>query len=114
MKAHLVSVAADGGDALDPEIKRCDWETCLLEEGHDEAAQAAVDMEANLVLRGELAQTDDVILASIWEIDGRSYDLHIPAGELSIRMTRGVRETHHDGVRVADRSCDVSFPWCAC
>ena len=37
-------VAADGGDARDPEVERRGREARGLEEGHDEAAQAAVNV----------------------------------------------------------------------
>ena len=73
-----MSVAADGGDALDPEIKRCDWETCLLEEGHDEAAQAAVHVQTDAMLGGKLTQCNDVVLAAIREVNCRAYDLFRP------------------------------------
>ena len=73
--AHLVCVAADRSDALDPEVERRRREPGSLEEGHDEAAQAAVDVQTDAVLRCELPENDDVVLASVWEIYRRSYEL---------------------------------------
>ena len=86
-----MSVAADGGDALDPEIKRCDWETCLLEEGHDEAAQAAVDVQADVVLGSKLAERDDIVLAPIGEVDGGANELQKLSAHCAHYMVIGNR-----------------------
>ena len=67
---YLVRVAADRGDALNPEVEKRGREAGGLEERHDEAAQAAVDVQANVVLRRELPEGDDVVLAAIWEVHG--------------------------------------------
>ena len=68
-------VAAYGSDALDAEIEWLDWVACRLQERHDEAAKAAVDVQPNVVLLRKLAKSDDVVLASVWEIYRRSYEL---------------------------------------
>lgn len=70
-----MSVAANGGNTLDSEVKWLDGKPGLLKEGHDEAAEAAVDMEANVVLLRELAEGNYVILATVREVDGRADDL---------------------------------------
>lgn len=70
-----MGIAADGGNTLDSEVKWLDGEPSLLKEGHDEAAEAAVDVEANAVLLRELAKRNYVILAAVREVDGRADDL---------------------------------------
>lgn len=80
---HLVRVAANSGDALDPEVERLRWVTGCLEERHDEAAKAAVDVKSDAVLGREFAKSDDVVLASVREIDSRSYELKCSYGEVN-------------------------------
>ena len=61
-------IAADTGDTLDSEVERPHGEPGLLQERHDEAAQAAVDVQADLVLGRELGEPDDIVLAPIREV----------------------------------------------
>ena len=68
-------VATDRRNALDPKVKGFYRESSLFQEGHDEATQTAIDMQANFVLCSELAQLRDIILASIREIDCGSNNL---------------------------------------
>ena len=42
--AHLVSVAAYAGHALDPEVEGLDGEHGLFKEWHDETSEAAIDV----------------------------------------------------------------------
>jgi hypothetical protein len=74
-KAILMSITADARDSIDAEVKRCDWEPCLLEEGHDEAAEAAVDVQPDVALLRELAERDDVVLAPVGEVHCGADDL---------------------------------------
>ena len=66
---YLVRVATDRRHALYPEIESLDREAGGVEEGHDEAAQTAVDVQADLVLLGQLSESDDIVLTAIWEIN---------------------------------------------
>ena len=68
-------IAADTGDTLDSEVERPYGEPGLLQERHDEAAQAAVDMQTDLVLVRELAKGNDIVLAAIREVDRRANKL---------------------------------------
>ena len=70
-----MGIAADTGDTLDSEVERPHGEPGLLQERHDEAAQAAVDVQADAVPRRELAQRDDVVLAAVREVNCGAYDL---------------------------------------
>ena len=65
---YLVSVATDAGDPLDPEVEWLHRKSGFLQEWHDEAAQTAVDVQAELVLGRKLAKRDNVILAPVWEV----------------------------------------------
>jgi hypothetical protein len=70
-----VGIAADARDPINAEVKRRDWKPSLLEEGHDEAAKATVDVQPDVALLRELAERDDVILASIGEVHCGADDL---------------------------------------
>ena len=65
---HLVCVAADRSDSLNSEVKGLHWEASRLQEWHDEAAEAAIDVQTDVVLLSQLAQGDDVVLAAVWEV----------------------------------------------
>ena len=71
-----MSVAAYAGHALDPEVKGLDGEPSFFKEWHDEASEAAIDVQANLVLGSELSECDDVVLVAIREIDCGTNELH--------------------------------------
>ena len=73
--SYLVCVTADRSDARHPEVERRGGEARRLEEGHDEAAEAAVDVQADAVPRRKLAQRDDVVLAAVREVNCGAYDL---------------------------------------
>lgn len=51
---YLVRVTTDRRDPLYPEIEPLDRETGRLKEGHDKAAQTAVNVQTNLVLCSKL------------------------------------------------------------
>lgn len=62
-------VTADGGNALNSEIEGFYGESGFLEEGHDETTQTAVDVKPDVILLRQCTETDNVILASVWEVD---------------------------------------------
>jgi hypothetical protein len=74
-KAVLVSIATDARHSFDTEVERLNREASLLEEWHDEAPKAAIDMQANVVLFRKLAKSNDVVLASIREIHSGTDEL---------------------------------------
>lgn len=65
------------------EIKRCQFvttifairETSLFEEGNDKGTKTTVDVETNVVFRGECTESDDVVLVTVREIDRGAYEL---------------------------------------
>ena len=71
-----MSIAADASDALDPEVKRLNGEAGLLKERHDEATQATVDVQADVVLGRKLPQSHNVILTAVREVHGGSHELY--------------------------------------
>lgn len=72
---YLVGVTADRGDTVHSEVESLDREAVVLKERHDKAAQTAINVQPDVVLLCKLAQCDNVILATIREIDCRPYDL---------------------------------------
>lgn len=70
-----MSVATNAGNTPDSEVKGFHRETGFPKEGHYEAAQTAVDMQADLVLVCKLAESYNVILAPIGEVDCRANEL---------------------------------------
>lgn len=62
-------VAANRRNTFDSEIEWLDGEASRFKERHDEAAQAAINVQTNVIFLGKLAQRYDVILASVREID---------------------------------------------
>lgn len=68
-------VAANGSDTLNPEVKRLYREACRLEEGHDEAAEAAVDVQTDIALLGQFSKCNNIVLAAVWEVNGGTYKL---------------------------------------
>lgn len=69
-------ITADRSDTLHSEVERLDLEARFLQEGHDEAAQAAVHVQASFVLLGKSPERDDVVLIPVWEIDCRPNNLN--------------------------------------
>ena len=74
-------ITTDARHAFDTEVEGQQLEalivceTCGLDKGHDERAQAAVDVQPGAVLLGELAEGDNVVLVAVGEIDGRADEL---------------------------------------
>ena len=94
-----MSVATDAGDTLYPEVERTDGETGFLQERHDEAAQAAVYVHADLVLVRKLCECDNVVLAPIREVHCRAHKLRdVIVGTQSSQTGRNM--THEDRVGV--------------
>lgn len=69
-EAVFVSVAGDGGDALEAEVERGGFEAGLFEEGDEEGAQAAVDVEWEAFLEGKLGERGDVVDDAVREVGG--------------------------------------------
>jgi hypothetical protein len=67
--AYLMRIAAYTSHSVNSKIKWTDGETCALQERHDKGTKTAVNMKANVILLGELAQCYNVILIAIWKID---------------------------------------------
>lgn len=72
-----MSITTNGGDTIHPEVERLRRKSGHLQEGHDEAPETAIHVEANVVSSGKSSETDDIILAAVGEIDRRTYDLSI-------------------------------------
>ena len=70
-----MSITTDTRNTLNAEVEGLDREASLLDEWHNEAAQAAVDMQTDLVLVRELAKGNDIVLAAIREVDCRANKL---------------------------------------
>jgi hypothetical protein len=76
-KPVLVRVTADASDPLDAEVERSGWEAGLLKEGHDERAEAAINVQTDVVLLRKLTKRDDVVLAAVGEVHCRADDLRM-------------------------------------
>jgi hypothetical protein len=63
-----VGVAGDAGDTLETEIEEFGLKACSLEERNEERAQAAVDMQRDLLLDSQLRQCSDIIDDSVREV----------------------------------------------
>lgn len=86
--AYLVRVAADARHARHAEVEGLHRpETGLLDERHDEAAQAAVDVQTNVILLSERAECGDVVLVAVGEVDGRADELVDEMSYAQCRMT---------------------------
>ena len=74
-------ITADARHAFDTEVEGQQLEalivceTCGLDKGHDERAQAAVDVHADIVLVRELPESHDVVLAPVGEVNCRPNEL---------------------------------------
>lgn len=72
---HLVCITRDRSYTFNSEVKQFCREPCLLEEWYDETTEAAINMEANVVLLGNRSESNDVVHRTIWEVDSGSNDL---------------------------------------
>jgi hypothetical protein len=83
LNAHLVCITADARHTLDTEIEWARGEAGALEEGHDKAAKATVNMHANVVFLRERAERYNVILVSVGEVNCGSNKLQdMPPSDL--------------------------------
>lgn len=85
---HLVCIARYRGYTFNSEVEQPCREPCLLEERYDEATEAAIDMEANILLLGNRSESNDVVHGTVWEVNGGSNDL----GECKPKIPRGIEE----------------------
>lgn len=67
-EAILVRVARYAGDARHGEVERLDVKASTCHEGDKEGTQTAVDMQADLVLLGQLGKFRNVVNDAVWEI----------------------------------------------
>jgi hypothetical protein len=74
-KPVLVGIAADARHTLNTEVEGLDREPSLLEERHDEAPEAAVDVQTNVLFLRKLAESDNVVLAPVREVHGGTDNL---------------------------------------
>lgn len=95
---HLVRVATDARYALNQEIKRLRRVSCFGQERHDEPSQTAVDVQADAVLDGQLAQRNDIVLAAVGEVDGGSDDHDSVAVAESEPLVRLQIKAMHDAL----------------
>jgi hypothetical protein len=63
-----VRVAGDGGDALESEVEGLGLEAGLLEEGDEEGAETAVDVERDGLAEGEAGERGDVVDDAVGEV----------------------------------------------
>lgn len=75
MVQHLMRITADTRHTRHTEIEWSGGEACLLQKRHDEAAQAAVDMESDAFLHRKLAESDNIVLSAIREVYCRANQL---------------------------------------
>ena len=57
-------------------------ETSLFEERDDEGTETTVDVETNVVFRGERTERDDIVLITVREIDRGAYELRGQTSEM--------------------------------
>ena len=69
-EAVLVRVAADGGDALEAEVEGGGFEAGFFKEGDEEGAEAAVDVQGELLFEGDLGEGRDVVDDTVREVGG--------------------------------------------
>ena len=70
--AVLVGVGRDGGHAGQAEVEDRDVVAELLAPRQDEAAEAAVDVQADVVLEGELRELGDRVDRAVGVVAGRA------------------------------------------
>ena len=82
-KTNLVGITTNARHPADTEIERGQFvtavfticKTSLFEERDDEGTETTVDVETNVVFRGECTERDDIILIAIREVDRGAYEL---------------------------------------
>lgn len=78
-----MGITTNARHPTDTEIERCQFvttvfaicETGLFEEGDDEGTETTVDVETNIVFRGECTECNDIILITVREVDCGAYEL---------------------------------------
>lgn len=78
-----MGITTNARHPADAEIERCQFittvfaicETSLFEERDDEGTETTVDVETNVVFRGECTERNDIVLITIREVDRGAYDL---------------------------------------
>lgn len=73
-EAVLVRVARDGRHAPQAEVKGDGVEACLLEEGDQEGAEAAVHVQGYVFPGGDFGQGRNVVDDAVWEVGRAAYD----------------------------------------
>jgi hypothetical protein len=83
----FVDVTANRSDSVDWEIKI--WQISILpfQEWHQEASEAAIDMEPDLVLLGQLTEVKDRVDRSVGEV-GSGTDEHDSIGVSGTKSCR--------------------------
>lgn len=81
---HLVRIAAYACDTLQSKVKGRQpvfafgisvCESGWLEEGYDEASQATVDVQPEIVFLRQFSECRNVILRPVWVVDARAHEL---------------------------------------
>lgn len=67
-----MGITGDTGDARNGKVERLNFIPSLLHEGHEEGAETAVHMHADLVLLGHLCQRWNVVNDAVWEVGCRT------------------------------------------
>lgn len=70
-----MSITRNRSYTIHTEVKICRREASLLQEGHDETTETAIDVQANLVLLGQFTQGSDIISDTVREVDGGTSNL---------------------------------------
>ena len=67
-EAVFVGIAADGGDAAEAEVEGGGLKAGFVKEGHEEGAEAAVDVQGHATLESELRKGRDVVNDTVGEV----------------------------------------------
>ena len=78
-----MGITANTCHSADAKIKRGQFvttvfticKTSLLEEWNNEGTETTVNVETNVISRGECTKCDDIVLITIWEVDCGAYEL---------------------------------------
>ncbi|OAQ97064.1 hypothetical protein LLEC1_00950 [Akanthomyces lecanii] len=101
-EAVLVRVDADAGHALEAKVKRLRLEAGLFEAGNDKGAEAAVDVQPELVAQRQARQPRDVVDDAVREVgrgayeqDGVAVDEARDAAQVDLVVGRGAVDKVH-------------------
>ena len=93
-----MGITTNTRNTFQPKVEQGDIETGFLEEWHNEASQAAVDMHPNVMFKCDFGECGDVVHATIREVNSRADKLK----NNQIKMASDNRILmYHDRVRVA-------------